>query len=64
MATTDVEERDFGIKIVTKIADLSPACFTEFIRALSELIDGEHDTNSKNRIAFILRAVCETVRGE
>ena len=62
--TIDINERDSGIKILLKIANLSIKCFQSFMESLLELIElMSESSDDKNRIAFIIRQICE-IRGE
>ena len=62
--TIDINERDSGIKILLKIANLSIKCFQSFMESLLELIELMSESpDDKNRIAFIIRQICE-IRGE
>ena len=62
--TIDINERDSGIKILMKIANLSNKCFQSFMESLLELIELMSESpDDKNRIAFIIRQICE-IRGE
>ena len=62
--TIDINERDSGIKILMKIANLSKKCFQSFMESLLELIELMSESpDDKNRIAFIIRQICE-IRGE